>query len=304
MTGIQPVAIRLGNDAWYTAASVDLRPPDVERVEPWWSLTSGGAQLALGGWRFATDETGYSRPITLTNTATAPLYNYPVMVTFDTAALIAASKLCADCGDLRFFDESGPLDYWLEAGCNTQVTRIWVNVPYLPVGARSINVTCGNALRTSASSGADTFLFFDDFQDGVISLFWNIPNGSFSTITETGGQLRLTGQTTPATQYESAGFSLHTWKLTLPQDVAIDTELSIITGPAGFKSGLGTMLNLQGPAAGGKNIAYWQSGWQTVGKSTITSGVFSRICRWCNGRRGRRIISINQYHLPTWKSRA
>lgn len=147
-------------ETWHTVASVDLRPLDVERV-PWWSLTSGGAQLALRGWRFATDETGYSRLITLTNTTTAPLHNYPVMVTIDTAALIAAGKLRADCGDLRFFDELGSLDYWLEAGCNTSTTRIWVDAPYLPIGARSINVTYGNALHTSASSGADTLAISD-----------------------------------------------------------------------------------------------------------------------------------------------
>lgn len=199
-----------------------------------------------------------------------------MQVTFDTAALIAAGKLRPDCGDLRFADAFGSLDYWLESGCNTATTRVWMKVPHLPVGTSAITVTYGNALRTSASSGADTFLFFDDFQDGVISPFWNIPSGSFYTITETGGQLRLTGQTTAANQYNIAGFSLHTWKLTLPQDVAIDTELSIVTSPDGFKAGLGTMLNLQGPVTGGKNIAFWQSSWQMVGKSTVTSDVFNR----------------------------
>lgn len=275
-TGVEPVAIRLGSSDWRTAATIDLRSLDLTQITPWWSFTSGGTQVALRGWRFATGETGYARPMTITNTTTAPLYNYPVQFTLNTAALIAAGKLRANCGDLRFIDEFGLLNYWLETGCNTATTRVWVNVPYLPVGTSAITVTYGNALRTSASSGADTFLFFDDFEDGVISSFWNIANGSFYTIAETSGQLRLTGQTTTANQYNVAGFSLHTWKLTLPQNVAIDTELSIVNGPDGFKAGLGTMLNLQGSAASGKNIAFWQSGWQTVGKSTVTSGVFNR----------------------------
>ncbi|WP_322486995.1 DUF2341 domain-containing protein [Chloroflexus sp.] len=194
----------------------------------------------------------------VTSTTTAPLYNYPVQVTLDTTALIAAGKLRPDCGDLRFADEFSSLDYWLESGCNTATTRVWVKVPHLPVGTSAITATYGNALHTSASSSADTFLFFDDFQDGVISPFWNIsiPSGAFSTSAETGGQLRVTGQTTAANQFNIAGFSPHTWKLTLPQDVAIDTELSIVNGPDGFKAGLGTMLNLQGSVTGGSTLPF------------------------------------------------
>ncbi|MDW8404793.1 DUF2341 domain-containing protein [Chloroflexus sp.] len=276
LTDIQPVAIRLGNEPWQTVTSVDLRPLDLETISPWWSFTGGGAQLALRGWRFATGETGYSRPISVTNTTSAPLYNYPVLITLDTAALIANGKLRTDCGDLRFFDEAGLINYWLETGCNTATTRVWVKVPYIPVGTRTIHVTYGNAFRASASNGSGTFLFFDDFQDGAISPFWNILNSPFATITETGGQLRLVGQTTTANQYAIVSFALNTWMLGSLPDVAIDSELSIVTGPDGFKAGLGTMLNLQGSAAGGKNIAFWQSGWHTVGKSTITSGVFNR----------------------------
>lgn len=274
LSGTQPVAIRLGSGDWYTPTTVDLRPLDLVHVDPWWTLTSGGAQLALHGWRFATGPTGYARPITLTNTFTAPLFNYPTLVTLDTATLIAAGKLRADCGDLRFYDEVGALDYWLAGGCNTAATRLWVKAPWLPVGSRAITMTYGNALLTSASSASSTFLFFDDFQDGTISPYWNITPGSFYSITETGGQLRVTGQTTTATQYAIAGFALNTWMLTLPPDVAIDTELSIITGPAGFKAALGTPLNLQGLSSGYKRIAFWQSGWNVVGTSTITGGVF------------------------------
>ncbi|WP_298819078.1 DUF2341 domain-containing protein [Chloroflexus sp.] len=276
LTTTQPVAIRLGNGDWYTTtASVSPQPLTLLSVNPSTTWTSGGAQLTLTGHRFATGETGWKREITIANTSGAPLFNYPVAITLDTASLIADGKLRADCGDLRWHDEAGSLDYWLERGCGTSATRVWVKIPYLPVGSRDITLTYGNALRASASNGQRVFAFFDDFSDGVLAPHWSTPGGSSYTITETGGQLRLSGQTNATNQYQPATFFLQMWMLNLPSDLAIDTTLSIVTGPASFKAGLGSDLNLVGMSASGKNIAYWASGWNVVSASAITGGVVS-----------------------------
>ncbi len=276
LSDTQPVALRLPPGDWRTAGAVDLRPLALTRVSPAWTLPAGGARLTLEGRRFALGPTGYTRPITLTNATGRPLYAHPTLVTLNTAELIAAGKLRADCGDLRFYDEYGALPYWLEDGCNTTATRLWVKVNYLPAGASAIILTYGNARLASASDGAATFTFFDDFADGVVDPRWTLQSGSFFTLQETGGQMRLTGQTSDANKYQPAGFYLNLWQLTLPADFAFDSELTVVTGPASFKAGLGTALNLQGMGSGGKNISYWDgSKWNVVGTSTINSGTFS-----------------------------
>ncbi len=161
---------------------------------------------------------------------------------------------------------------------------------------RAITLTYGNALRLSASDGQQVFAFFDDFTDGIIAPHWSISAGSFYTITETGGQLRISGQTNAANQYQPATFYLNMWMLNLPRDMAIDANLSIVSGPASFKAGLGSDLTLVGLNANGKNIAHWAGGWNVVGVSPITTGVLNeyefsmgitgsspRVIRWREG---------------------
>jgi hypothetical protein len=46
-----------------------------------------------------------------------------------------------DCGDIRFEDLSdNNLNYWIESGCNTNDTLIWVDAPDVPAGG-SIDIT-------------------------------------------------------------------------------------------------------------------------------------------------------------------
>ncbi len=84
--------------------------------------------------------------------------------------------------------------------------------------------------------------------------------------------------------------------LNLPRDMAIDANLSIVSGPASFKAGLGSDLTLVGLSANGKNIAHWAGGWNVVGVSPITTGVLNeyefsmgitgslpRVIRWREG---------------------
>ncbi len=277
LSGTQPIAVRLASGDWRDVGSVDLGPLALWRVTPERTSSTGGARLTLEGRRFASGVSGYARPVTFTNTTGQALYAHPALVTVDTAALIAAGKLRPDCGDLRFADEYSALPYWLEGGCNTASTRLWVKVSYLPPGSSTITLTYGTPSLASASDGTATFTFFDDFEDGVVDPRWTLQSGTFFTLSETGGEMRLTGQTTDANKYQPVGFYLNLWQLTLPADFAFDSELSVVSGPANFKAGLGTELNLQGMGSGGKNIAYWDgSKWNVVGTSTITSGTFSK----------------------------
>jgi hypothetical protein len=124
----------------------------------------------------------FRKPITIDNTSNAnTLTDYQVLVTLDTASLISAGKMRSDCGDIRFTDSDGQtlLNYWLESGCNTASTKIWVKVPLIPASAtKTIYVYYGNPSATSQSNGIATFDWFDDFDPDKVS--WTVLAGTWS----------------------------------------------------------------------------------------------------------------------------
>jgi hypothetical protein len=88
-----------------------------------------------------------------------------VLITIDTAALITAGKLQSNCADLRFVnsDDASILSYWIEAGCNTSTTNIWVRVPYFTSGDKTIYQYYGNASATAGeSSWTGNFIILSD----------------------------------------------------------------------------------------------------------------------------------------------
>jgi len=114
----------------------------------------------LTGWM-------YRRAVIIDNTANPnTLVDYQVLVVVDTASLISAGKLQDTCADIRFTDSDGVtlLSYWIESGCNTTSTRIWVRVPSIPgASTKTIYLYYGNPTASSASDPVNTFWFFDDF---------------------------------------------------------------------------------------------------------------------------------------------
>jgi hypothetical protein len=129
-------------------------------VVPTTMFKTANAQGALAGWL-------YRRAVTINNTANPnTLTDYQVLVTVDTASLISAGKMRSDCGDIRFTDSDGVtlLSYWIESGCNTASTKIWIKVPNIPASStKTIYMYYGNPSATSASNPVQTFWFFDDF---------------------------------------------------------------------------------------------------------------------------------------------
>jgi hypothetical protein len=175
----------------------------------------------------------YRRPITITNT-TSSLTDHQVLVTLDTQSLISAGKMRTDCGDIRFTDSDGTtsLNYWLESGCNTTSTTIWVKVPSIPASStKTIYVYYGNPSATSQSNGDNTFDFFDDFEDGVIdSSKWVIAYGS---ITESSGMLHMVGNAGEKWLTNTGGAvirSTNTWSGNYIAEAQVN-----ITATAGFQ---------------------------------------------------------------------
>ena len=141
------------------------------------------AFIALAGqaWGWAEPTFTYRLNLTINNTAGADLTNYSLNVTLNTASLIAAGKMNADCSDIRFYasDDSTKLPYWLESGCNTSSTLFWVK---LDRNDSYIYTYYGNPSAASESNGSAVFLFFDDFNDGAIGSQWTILAGTWSEV--------------------------------------------------------------------------------------------------------------------------
>ena len=95
------------------------------------------------------------------------LADFQVLMVIDTAVLMSGGKMSLDCSDLRFADSDGKseLNYWIESGCNSPDTKVWVKVPFIPISGTTIYMYYGNSSAQSVSNGEKTFEFFDDFKD-------------------------------------------------------------------------------------------------------------------------------------------
>lgn len=151
--------------------------------------------ILIGSIGFSSNGYSYTKQINITYFGTESLENVNEMILWNTASEIPSGKLQPDCSDMnmRCFNHSTIMDvpFYLESGCNTSATKIWFKVPYLQ-GNNTGNTFCyidyGNASQFSKSDGNATFLFFDDFDDGVIdSTKWD--NSTNVDFLETGGSL-------------------------------------------------------------------------------------------------------------------
>lgn len=129
-------------------------------------------------------------PVQITENSGNALSNYQVLITVDTASLISVGKMRADCGDIRFIDTTdSELAYWLEKGCNTADTKIWVKVPSIPASStETIYMYYGNLSVSSMSNGSRVFLFYEDFESYSLGELnsqggWHNPQGGVNAST-------------------------------------------------------------------------------------------------------------------------
>ena len=165
-----------------------------------WSGVADAAAPAGQWWSVASP---YRQKITVTTDETAPFnrYNgYSVVRTFDTAALVAASKMQADCDDLRVLWWNGTA--WVEldrdiSGCNTAATQVWFKLQAdIADNASDDNyyIYYGNA---SAGAGPanknNVYVYYDDFESnslGAAPSGWSVIAGN-ATVESDGGDKAL-----------------------------------------------------------------------------------------------------------------
>jgi len=99
-------------------------------------------------------------------------------------------------GDLRFTANDGQtlLSFWVESVSGTTPNRlatIWVKVSADLGTNQDIYIYYGNSGASNVSNGDNTFLLFDDFEDGTLdSSKWGTEIGLTGVVEETNGYLR------------------------------------------------------------------------------------------------------------------
>jgi len=128
----------------------------------------------LSAWR-------HKAPILVDNTqGKRALSDYQVKVVLDRSNFRFADAQ-PDGRDLRFVEGDGKplLSYWIESYVPAAGEAVvWVRVPSIPPsGSTGLYLHYGNPKAEPASSGADTFPFFDDCETGVARDKWEILMG-------------------------------------------------------------------------------------------------------------------------------
>ncbi len=165
--------------------------PVVTNVTPSSGALAGGTPVTITG-NYFTDN--YFEQLITVNTSNGALpADYQFKVVMDTATPISSSDMQADCDDLRFYksDEHTPIPFWIESGCNTSDTIIWLKFPdAISMGSTEyISARYGFPTMTTKSNGNNVFPFFDDFSSATYDTTkWTELTG---TVTQSGGILSL-----------------------------------------------------------------------------------------------------------------
>lgn len=107
----------------------------------------------------------FRRSIVIENDSNTKILNEEVLVEIDTESLIKDGKMQGDCDDLRFLDSDNEtnLDFWIEGGCNTKNTQIWIQIPSLLKDGKVIYSYYGNEKAPNSEMlWNGKFLMFSD----------------------------------------------------------------------------------------------------------------------------------------------
>jgi len=131
---------------------------------------------------------GYSKLIEFDQPT--PTSDYQIMIDLNAGNFNYANAKSAG-EDIRFTDvENNQLSYWIQEWNSSGTSKVWVKVP--DSGTKYIKMHYGNPSAIDNSDGNNTFVFFDDFNDGVIdntkwTRYLYDSTGQDSTLTEYGG---------------------------------------------------------------------------------------------------------------------
>jgi hypothetical protein len=212
----------------------------------------------LSGWSYRK-----SHKITGSTAGAVSNYQIPITVHYGSGSdsggdVYLGGKCRSDFGDIRFTDSDGVtlLPYWVEDKVDGNYAKVWVKVPSIPASPSqaTIYIYYGNSSAASASSGNDTFVFFDDF-DTLDTSKWDVNTLNGGSVSVSGGALVLTAG---SSTHSGAGV---TSKSTLPNgDYAIEASAKRVTGYAGA---VGFFIGLTNKYA--RDTTYYGHYWCVLG---------------------------------------
>jgi hypothetical protein len=222
-----------------------------------------GTELTVSDWL----DTSwlYRKPITITENSGTTLTGYQVYISIDTSSLISGGKMQGDCDDIRFGDESrNELDYWIESGCNTSSTKIWVETDTLTASSNTtIFMYYGNSGASAASNGEDTFEFFDDFEDGTVNK-WTIEGNDPNKIVDVINVTRWDGKTGQVmrTKSQTCNGGTYAWAFT-KANVSKNGIMEFYAYVASADGTLRYLAWMRRNTANSTNLYFYSSDYQT-----------------------------------------
>jgi tRNA threonylcarbamoyladenosine modification (KEOPS) complex Pcc1 subunit len=168
---VSPSSVTATNGTYENAVTLSHIPANTSGVILTASTDSGSitamtsTDVVPASWYDRGGTWAYRKLITITNNNGSILSGYQVKLNLNTSGLVP-SKMKSDCSDIRFSGSDGnPIPYWIESGCGSASTVVWVKPVSLAAGINSIYMYYGNAAAASASSGNDVFPVFSDAND-------------------------------------------------------------------------------------------------------------------------------------------
>src|SRR3989344_8401527 len=120
----------------------------------------------------------YRQAITITVTSSASdVSNLDTWFSMSTSTPITASKMQSDCDDLRFTNANGKLlPYYIDSGCNTTATKIWVKADLVPKNSTTYTVYAyyGNP-NAVANSDSTKFNLYNSLEG-----YWNMNESAWT----------------------------------------------------------------------------------------------------------------------------
>jgi site-specific recombinase XerD len=226
----------------------------------------------LAGWI-------HRKSITISNGSGGTLTSYQTRIEVNTATLVSQGKMQSDCGDMRFTESDGTtsVPFWIETGCNTTTTVVWLKPASLASGSNTVYMYYDNSYASDGQSGSDVFAFFDDFtSSGIDTTKWTLTNSTGFTVS--GGNLNGTNTTGRLT-------SIYTYSDGYTQE----SKYNMTTGATGGVMTAGTYISasnafgLLDVAAASADFSRNNSTWTSIGNRTpLTTDLVASIAATSN----------------------
>lgn len=161
---------------------------DAGQIVPWNEISWTEDLLATNWFSYSW---GKRKPIIIDNTLNSnSLSDHQVRM-----EIMHEADMNSDFSDLRFTDSDGitELDYWIHEYTASTNAMVWVEVPSITASSlHTIYVYYGNNSAITSSNGLNTFLLFDDFNDGIVDIAkWTETDIPENEIIESGGVLNF-----------------------------------------------------------------------------------------------------------------